>query len=33
MTDVQVFDGVLGEGGHSALPKEIIIDEINAMLG
>ncbi|MDK8874841.1 hypothetical protein QPR87_19740 [Paracoccus sp. SSJ] len=31
-TDVHVFDGALGEGGHSALPKEIIVDEINALL-
>lgn len=31
-TDVHIFDGALGEGGHSALPKEVIIDEINALL-
>lgn len=29
---VRVFEGADGEGGHTALPKEIIIDEINALL-
>lgn len=29
---VHIFDGPIGEGGHSALPKETVFDEINALL-